>query len=82
MAGRILTFSTVDERHGRYSPPLRHSWIIDFGWEMGEREAALYEAPFAYCLAKSNLTATKTGVRHIGDPGGGMSSHDRACGDR
>ncbi|HEV2303436.1 MAG TPA: DNA methyltransferase [Stellaceae bacterium] len=26
-------------------------WIIDFGWEMGEREAALYEAPFAYCLA-------------------------------
>jgi type II restriction/modification system DNA methylase subunit YeeA len=26
-------------------------WIIDFGWEMTEREAALYEAPFAYCLA-------------------------------
>ena len=26
-------------------------WIIDFGWEMDEREAALYEAPFAYCLA-------------------------------
>jgi type II restriction/modification system DNA methylase subunit YeeA len=23
-------------------------WIIDFGWEMSEREAALYEAPFAY----------------------------------
>ncbi len=23
-------------------------WIIDFGWEMTEREAALYEAPFAY----------------------------------
>jgi hypothetical protein len=26
-------------------------WIIDFGWEMNEREAALYEAPFDYCLA-------------------------------
>ncbi|HLY46360.1 MAG TPA: class I SAM-dependent DNA methyltransferase [Stellaceae bacterium] len=26
-------------------------WIIDFGWEMSERAAALYEAPFAYCLA-------------------------------
>ena len=26
-------------------------WIIDFGWEMSEREAAFYEAPFAYCLA-------------------------------
>lgn len=23
-------------------------WIIDFGWEMGEQEAALYEAPYAY----------------------------------
>lgn len=23
-------------------------WIIDFGWTMGEAEAALYEAPFAY----------------------------------
>ena len=27
-------------------------WIIDFGWKMDEREAALYEAPFAWCLAK------------------------------
>jgi type II restriction/modification system DNA methylase subunit YeeA len=25
-------------------------WIIDFGWEMDERDAALY-APFAHCLA-------------------------------
>ncbi|MBV9859594.1 MAG: class I SAM-dependent DNA methyltransferase [Alphaproteobacteria bacterium] len=25
-------------------------WIINFGWEMDEQEAALYEAPFAYCL--------------------------------
>src|SRR6267143_2711202 len=23
-------------------------WIIDFGWEMTEHEAALYEAPFGY----------------------------------
>ena len=26
-------------------------WIIDFGWEMTEREAALYEAPFGYIFA-------------------------------
>jgi type II restriction/modification system DNA methylase subunit YeeA len=25
-------------------------WIIDFGWGMSEREAALYEAPYAYIL--------------------------------
>lgn len=26
-------------------------WIVDFGWEMEERAAALYEAPFAHILA-------------------------------
>lgn len=26
----------------------RDMWIIDFGWEMSEREAALYEAPFQH----------------------------------
>lgn len=26
----------------------RDMWIIDFGWEMSEREAFLYEAPFQY----------------------------------
>ncbi len=25
-------------------------WIIDFGWEMTEQEAALYEAPFSYAV--------------------------------
>ena len=25
-------------------------WIIDFGWEMSEQEAALYEAPYAHIL--------------------------------
>ncbi len=25
-------------------------WIIDFGWQMSEQEAALYEAPYAYVL--------------------------------
>ena len=25
-------------------------WIVDFGWTMGESEAALYEEPFAYIL--------------------------------
>lgn len=27
-------------------------WIIDFGWEMTEQEAAFYEAPYAYIKAK------------------------------
>jgi type II restriction/modification system DNA methylase subunit YeeA len=26
----------------------RDMWIIDFGWEMSEREASFYEAPFQY----------------------------------
>ncbi|WP_197023003.1 class I SAM-dependent DNA methyltransferase [Xanthobacter sp. 91] len=26
----------------------RDMWIIDFGWEMSEQEASLYEAPFQY----------------------------------
>jgi len=25
-------------------------WIVDFGWQMTEQEAALYEAPFRHCL--------------------------------
>ncbi len=28
----------------------RDMWIIDFGWEMSEDEASLYEEPFAYVL--------------------------------
>jgi hypothetical protein len=27
---------------------LRDMWIVDFGWQMSEAEAAAYEAPFAY----------------------------------
>ena len=30
----------------------RDMWIVDFGWTMSEREAALYEAPFAHILEK------------------------------
>jgi type II restriction/modification system DNA methylase subunit YeeA len=28
----------------------RGMWIVDFGWKMSEREAALFEAPFAHVL--------------------------------
>jgi len=28
----------------------RDMWIIDFGWEMSEQEASLYEAPFEYAV--------------------------------
>ena len=34
-------------------------WIIDFGWEMSERDAALYEAPFTYCLKHVKPDRTK-----------------------
>jgi len=30
----------------------RGMWIVDFGWTMTEREAALYEAPFSHALEK------------------------------
>jgi type II restriction/modification system DNA methylase subunit YeeA len=30
----------------------RDMWIIDFGWQMSEQEAALYELPFAWCLER------------------------------
>ena len=30
----------------------RDMWIIDFGWEMSEEEAALYELPFEYAVAR------------------------------
>ena len=32
-------------------------WIIDFGWEMTQGEAALYEAPFAYAV--ENIRPTR-----------------------
>ncbi|MDE0033163.1 MAG: hypothetical protein OXU75_08535 [Deltaproteobacteria bacterium] len=33
--------------HGRRQAPAG-KWIVDFGWEMSEADAALYEAPFRY----------------------------------
>jgi type II restriction/modification system DNA methylase subunit YeeA len=37
----------------------RDMWIIDFGWTMGEMEAAFYEGPFAYILEKVNPERAK-----------------------
>ncbi len=36
-------------------------WIVDFGWTMEEREAALYESPFQY--AKTHVHAMRQGNR-------------------
>ena len=55
-------------------------WIIDFGWEMSEGEAALYEAPFAHCLAKIKPSARNCGAKRIGAFGGVMSSRGPGCG--
>jgi type II restriction/modification system DNA methylase subunit YeeA len=34
-------------------------WIIDFGWEMSEEEASLFEAPFRYVQARVFLERSK-----------------------
>lgn len=34
-------------------------WIIDFGWEMSEEEASLFEAPFKYVKARVFLERSK-----------------------
>ena len=34
----------------------RDMWIIDFGWQMGEREAALFQGPFAHVFANVKPT--------------------------
>jgi hypothetical protein len=39
----------------------QHSWIIDFGAEMSEREAAYYEAPFEY--VRANVKPLRDGNR-------------------
>ncbi|MBZ9662506.1 class I SAM-dependent DNA methyltransferase [Mesorhizobium sp. ESP-6-4] len=36
----------------------RDMWIVDFGWEMSEHQAALYEAPFQYI--KENVLPERT----------------------
>jgi hypothetical protein len=55
-------------------------WIIDFGWEMSEREAALYEAPFAHCLANVKPDRDKLRREAYRRLGGVMSSRGPGCG--
>ena len=57
-------------------------WIIDFGWEMNEREAASTKRRSPIASPTSNRSATRIGATLIGDSGGGTSSRDRACGGR
>jgi type II restriction/modification system DNA methylase subunit YeeA len=46
-------------------------WIIDFGWEMDEREAAFYEAPFAYREKNRRDAYRRFWWRHV-EPRPGM----------
>lgn len=39
----------------------RDMWLIDFGWEISEREASLYEVPFEYI--KENVYPERSGNR-------------------
>ena len=42
-------------------------WIIDFGWEMTQAEAALYEAPFAYAAENIWPTRRQNRVAKLGE---------------
>jgi hypothetical protein len=46
----------------------RDSWIVDFGWEMTEQEASLYERPFAYThsfVKSARATNTIAALRNL-----------------
>ncbi len=49
----------------------RDMWLIDFGWEMSEREASLYEVPFP-----------ETAAKVIGSTGGVMSNRGHSSDGR
>ena len=40
-------------------------WIVDFGWEMSQEEAALYEAPFAYLAGSVRPERRKNRVEKL-----------------
>ena len=42
-------------------------WIVDFGWEMSQAEAALYESPFAYVAENVRPTRQKNRVEKLRD---------------
>ena len=42
-------------------------WIVDFGWNMSEGEAALYESPFAYVAENVRPTRQKNRVNKLRD---------------
>ncbi len=42
-------------------------WIVDFGWEMSQAEAALYESPFAYVAENVRPTRQKNRDKKLRD---------------
>ena len=42
-------------------------WVVDFGWEMSQAEAALYESPFAYVAENVRPTRQKNRVNKLRD---------------
>ena len=57
-------------------------WIIDFGWDMEEADAALYEAPFAHVKEHVWPMRQRNAGKGIASIGGGMSNRGKACGGR
>jgi hypothetical protein len=55
-------------------------WIIDFGWEMSEQEAALYEAPTPTSLSMSGRCGSRTAGRHTRPIGGATLNRGPVCG--
>ena len=70
---------TVDQWHGR-DPTPAGKWIIDFGWEMTQAEAAVTRRPLLMPLKTSGPLGGKTALQSSRNSGGGMNGRDRNCG--
>ena len=57
-------------------------WIVDFGWDMSEADAVLYEAPFGHIKEHVWPMRQRNRRKPIASTGGGTSSRDRECGER
>ena len=49
-------------------------WIVDFGWTMTEKGAALYEAPFQHAKEGSSPVGAKSYGKRFAGPYGRLNS--------
>jgi hypothetical protein len=61
----------------------QHQWIIDFGVDLSESEATLFEAPFAYATEHVRAERKKNNrERRIANSGGASRSQDPGCAEQ